>query len=557
MIDLTGANLYSYLIRIVKDAVNRNPRFKNTLGDVSFATSNQINFGDAQVIIKDLSTEGTRLSFDYFMCTQLGHALVAKVGDKEGKFIEWASEIDKTHATPIAGVYYINIDAVDEQTRDVDITIQQFKWKSGKLTNAVGSIVYLAPQWDGTKLVAYEAGSPPTPLTSDQSPPQTTYPFEHFIYLLTPTNYLVLVNPGSPPVTLEPLIDYWYQRVQSFVLIQSTKGGAELTNIPVLYISVDIVDQSGYVLRPNIDYVWNGPQWIQLSDQTPPGSTITANCVVKLDPSKTIGTNPENIIPLDLLPGEVLASEQVMITTNSGTYNNVPVTIAGSPPVGIVTLPVLMMPGDYVMYDVRIDAGLQTARGKKYELNGFHLTNPDPMVPNKLCITKDPVTGQPIDAIPGLWIAVGDSVVVGDQAAIIVSPYFTETYEVFGSKENLSFTMDFKANDLQTASDFSELLKQELLIWRRENMEHDGVTIFEARRTNKAAARDASATAPTYTFSLNVSASADWKVFRPKINRVAAIEITNTAYSGDYLGKLQVQPRMQAFGMFTFLPDYR
>ena len=48
MLDLTGANLIGYLIRVTKDIMNRNPRFRNTLGETTFATNNQINFGDVQ-----------------------------------------------------------------------------------------------------------------------------------------------------------------------------------------------------------------------------------------------------------------------------------------------------------------------------------------------------------------------------------------------------------------------------------------------------------------------------------------------------------------------------
>jgi len=70
--------------------------------------------------------------------------------------------------------------------------------------------------------------------------------------------------------------------------------------------------------------------------------------------------------------------------------------------------------------------------------------------------------GQRKLILPGLRLAIGDNVVVGDQCAIIVSPTLTETYEVFGSKENLSFTLEVKQMTCKQLSDLSEMLKREL-----------------------------------------------------------------------------------------------
>ena len=92
MVDLTGGNLVSYLLRQTKDIVSRNPRFRNTLGDVTFQNNQMVQWGNVQVVIKNVSAQGTRLSPDYFMFTQHGRVTVAKLGDKEGMFV--ALELD-------------------------------------------------------------------------------------------------------------------------------------------------------------------------------------------------------------------------------------------------------------------------------------------------------------------------------------------------------------------------------------------------------------------------------------------------------------------------------
>ncbi len=207
-----------------------------------------------------------------------------------------------------------------------------------------------------------------------------------------------------------------------------------------------------------------------------------------------------------------------------------------------------------------------TCRGKKFALNGFwetywdvnapSITNPSQMGAIKYVI--DPTTQQRVEAFSGIAVAIGDAVVVGDQAAIIVSPTTTETYEVYGSKENLNFTLEFRSNDLQTSSDLSELIKQQLLVIRRNGMEADGITIFEAPRTYRGQQRDNSGTAPSFVYSLAVSASADWKVYIPKVTRVARFEIIDTAAIIGYPGKLNLAPRVQTLGTsrFQFIPWY-
>lgn len=542
--DLTGANLVSYLLRIIRDSVSRNPRFNQSLGEVTFQSNNMLQFRDVQITVRDVSTSGVRLSPDYFMCNQYGRALVAKVENKEGTFIEWIKETDVTGQTPPAGVYYFNVNAVNEKTNDVDLTIQKFRWVEGKYHNAVGSVAYLRSGIDGATLTAKDLATGETIAIEG---------FAHYIFLLVPTQILQLYYPNGD--LLVPMTDYWYQRSNSSVIIQNTVGGAEVANIPGEWVSFTLFDQDNYQLQQNKDWRYFGKGFIQLGQWSPSGSTITANVIEKINPLTVVGTNPENILQVGVAPNESLAPGQVFIHTTGGDWYDVIVNIDGT-----VTLPRLLKPGEWVHWEVRIEAGQTMCRGKKFALNGFWQTYwdafapsvTDPTTKGAIKFVLDPVTQQKIDAFPGLAVAIGDAVVVEDQAAIIVSPTTTETYEVYGSKENLDFTLDFRSNDLQTSSDLSELLKQQLLIMRRQNMEADGITIFEARRTYRGQQRDNSGTAPMFVYSVSISASADWKVFIPKVTRVTSFEITDTAYIPDFQGKLEMTPRVSALGNTRF-----
>lgn len=629
MIDLTGANLVNYLMRLIRDVVERNPRWKNTLGEVTFPANTIIKWKDAWVSITSVTTSGNRLSPAYFMCTQIGRAILAKVGDKDGQFIEWTREVDRSQTNPIPGVYYMNLDFFDDQTRDIGLTVHKFRWLEGKLKQATGTVVHFRPGIDLTTVVFSDSATS-TPVVAKVFN-QTT---GGFAYLVTPTQTLACtyqsaagslmwnasvtyapgatvnfggtiyqaqagstgLEPDANPIawvlytasvplagqSLFPLIDFWYERPQSAVIIEKTVSGSQLAEIPSPYLSVTLSDQSGYVLRPGLDYTFQGPQWVMLSQYTPAGSTISANMVVKVNPSNTIGSMPENYLQVALLPTESLAPKQVFIRTPAGTF-----TDPTPQPDGTLLIPQLLQPGDYLRWEVRIDAGEVKAKAKKWEITNLPTVDPatipygrfdeqNNLVQNLTAAQiagADPtsltnvrqigagtpllVNGQQVPVLPGLRLAIGDNVVVGDQAALIVSPNLTETYEVFGSKENLSFTLEIKANDLQTASDLAEMLKRELLVMRRINTEADGLTIFEATRSFVGQARDLSATASTYTYNVTVTAAADWKVYVPLVTRLTHFEINEVVPQTDFLGKLQMAPRMKAFGSEIFIPSYR
>jgi len=574
MMDLTGANLVNYMLRMIRDIVDRNPRFKQALGEVTFPANTIIKWKDVWVSMTNVTTSGTRLSPNYFMCTQLGRAILAKVGDKDGQFIEWTREVDPARQTPDAGVYYLNVDFFSDRTRDIGLTVRKYRWVEGKLKDAAGTVVYFRP---GIDLTAVNFSDAATSL-----PVQATVYNQStggFAYLVTPT--LTLVATDHAGQRLAPLADYWYQRPESAVIIQKTVSGSQLANIPSPYLSVTLSDQDGYVLRPGLDYTFQGPQWVMLSAYTPAGSTITANMVVKVNPYSSIGIMPENYLQVALTGNEKLAPNQVFIHTPAGTFTN-----PTAQPDGSLLIPQLLQPGDWMRWEVRIDSGQMKACAKKWEINNLVQVDPNTIeyakpgpdgamapVSASYVMSADPsalqgvaqtsagnpllVDGQRTSILAGLRLAIGDNVVVGDQCAVIVSPSMTETYEVFGSKENLSFTLEVKANDLQTASDLSEMLKRELLIMRRTDTEADGLTIFEITRSYVGQARDLSATSPSYVYTLTITASADWKVYVPLIDRLVSLEITGGAGQTDFLGKIQLQPRMKALGSEIFIPSYR
>lgn len=520
MLDLTGGHFVSYIRRIIEDAVSRNPRFRQTLGDVKHPYNNALMYRDVQVIVKDVSSSGTRLSPNYFMCTQMGRAILAKIQGKDGSFLEWVSETDATRQTPDAGIYYINVDAVNPATNEVDLTIHKYRWIEGSLSNAQGSVLYFSPGIDTSTVTIINAVSnAPLLLNTDYEA------YSGRVILLTPVTSISVSG-------LTPLVDYWYQQTQQVLLFPSTVAGKQSANLPEGVLNYTLTDQDGYELRIGIDFFQISPTLIELGKWTPVGSTITANVVVKANPATTSGTNAENSIALNLAPNETLVTGQVFFHTNSGNY--APQSVGAD---GTITLPICLRPGEWFRWEARVDSGQSSAKAKKYNLNG--------------------------NVIPGLYLAMGDSVLVGDQCAIIVAPSITETYEVYGSKENLDFTLEVKSNDLQTSSDLSELIKHQLLITRRENMEADGITIFEARRSFAGGSRDSSGTAPFYTYTVSVSASADWKVLIPLVTRMTSFEITDNATMPDFVGKLQaglqgeLAPRLSAFGTSQFLNEYR
>lgn len=516
MFDLTGNHLAGYMIRVVRDVVTRNPRFRSALGEVAAQSNYMVSYGDVQCIVKDITAQGARLSPDNFMCFQLGRSIVATVGDKDGSFIEWANEIDPTLATPVAGIYMMGVAGVDEKTRDVFLETETYKWYEGYVKNAQGSRVNFAPGIDATTVQPYD-------ITNNNVPEFQAG--ADFIYLLSSVVELGVKDVNNNVLT--PLTQYWVDQTQSQVIIESTVFGTQTAQVPSNYDTVTLVDQDGFTLRNGIDYIFTSATTVTLSGWTPAGGTITAVGTVKADPSIAGNClNPENTLDFTLAPGETLVADQVSVCTQAG--DDQPVTVSTT---GVVTLDTPLPPGGWCRYNIRTLVGFSRVTAKKIALN----------------------TGL----VPGMSIAIGDSVTVGDQCALIVSPQVCQTYEVYGSKDNVNFTIDVKANDPSTASELAELLKQELLINRRARIEADGISILEASRAPVVNQRDRSATATGWVSTLGVSCLADWRVFKPLVTRVQSVDITTSPTTQGYPGKPSLAPRMFAIGAIGFLPDYR
>lgn len=527
MLDLTGENLATYLLRELKDIVNRNPRFRNRGGDVFVQSSNLIQWGDLQVQISGINAAGTRLSPDYFMCTQHGHTVMAKLENKDGLFIEWVKEnriltddyLNLTYPEP--GVYYLNVDAVNEGTREVQVTRQTYKWASSESTFAKGSAI----------------------LFHSSVNPDDVYPTDPAVtYIRSGGNLFITTYNTDQPIALQtdagpltPMVQYWYIRDVDEVITEATVTGRQDWDLPITdYLKVVITDQDGYELRDGIDFQFVSPGRIRLGEWTPPGSKLTGRFTVKANPLTTSVIHPENRLPMTPLgPEETLTTGQVMIRSTFGDiYSEADLIIAGD---GSLWLKNLLRPGERVIWEARVNAGQEQVTAKKLAVN----TN----------------------IIEGLSIAIGDLVNVDDQCVILVSPNMTETYEVYGSKENISFDIRVRANDRLTASDIATMIRSHLLVQDRAEMEANGVTIFEVSKNSLTEQKDQSGVTPSTVYTLSVSAAADWELYIPLVTRIGYLDIvvddpTKNYWDMDFPGKPTILPRLSSPGGTQFIPYY-
>lgn len=521
MLDLTGDNVTSYLLREIKDIVNRNPRFRRLGGDTTIQTSSMVAWGDVRVEVGRVSSQGTRLSTDYFMCTQHGRAILAKLENSEGNFIEWVQEIrDYTdtlgNQTPEAGVYYLNVDSVNEATREVGLTLQKYRWREGKSEFASGTIVYFSP------LINPELVTPVDPDILFEIHGNT---MSILTYSSVP---LELISEGIP---LVPNTDFWYQRNETRVIIESTVFGIQTANLPFSeYLEVKFFDQDGYELRKDVDFTFLSASQIKLSAWTAEGMTVYGVFYVKVDPTTAPVPADENNFSFGTLPldDEQIASDQVTIFTNYGNSYGASDLVKDAN--GNYWLKSLLKTGEQVTWELRINAGLTTVTAHKLAVNR--------------------------NIIDGLSIGIGDKVEVGDQCAILVSPYRTETYEVYGSKENITFNITVKANDRSTASEIAEDIRSHLLIRSRNEMESNGLTVFEITKDSDNSSRDASGTAPTTTYTLNISAAADWELYIPMVTRIGSFAVDIIEKASDFPGKPQAYARLASLGSTQFIPSY-
>jgi hypothetical protein len=513
--DLLGMNLVGYVLRVCRDIVSRNPRFQRALGDVGIVSGNRLLYGDVQIIMGDVNTEAQRISFDNFISTMTGRAILTKVRDKDSQFIEYIVETDATAQTPIPGIYYINIDSVDEGTRRVEMTMETYKWYEGRISNALGTKIGLAPGINGHDLTVTDPTQPGVTIDTQASATGIT--------LLSTVNAINIV--GGNSTTLTPNADYWIIGQQTVVIVNPTVFGTQTANIPTDFLTVSLTDQDGFVLRNGKDYTFLTATQVQLSSFTASGQVISAVGMVKLDP--TVAANlvgPENTLPFTLSSGETLAPGQVFVRTQGGSLTVTPNAegqIIISPP---------LAPGGFADYSIRVLVGRSHVHAYKNAINNMIL--------------------------PGLRMAFGDKVVVGDQAAIIVSPFVTETYRVSGGKPPISFTLECKANDPATADEIAKDLFAQLLVTRKGNLESDGLSLLEAGQSLTGGPRDDSGTAGKYSTTLSFSGLADWRLFQPLVTRVTNFEVqVNTQTAG--FGPLSMKGRFSALTATGFIPDYR
>ena len=517
MLDLTGENLSTYLLREIRDLVNRNPRFRNLGGDTIVHTNTMVAWGDLRVTIDAINSQGTRMSSDYFLCTQYGRTVLCKLENQDGLFVEWVQEL-KSSATDLdSGIYYFNVDAVDESTREVQLTVQKYKWKSAASAFAVGSKVYFAPNIN----VAHVTPIDPTVLFEVEG---------NRLAILSFTQNFLTLQLNSTPLT--PMTDFWYLRTQEAVIATSTRLGVQDIALPITnFTAMSIADQDGYILIEGIDYLLmdNGTK-IRTSEWTPANAQLTATFTVKADPSVELSAHPENNINIGgLNPGQTLASGQTVLYNSAGNaYSDSDfVNINGQ-----IWLNTLLKTGELYKWEAKVDEGQTVVKTHKMATDR--------------------------EIIPGLAISIGDQVFVNDQCAILVSPSNSETYEIYGAKDNVSFDITVKANDRMTASEISETIKAFLLVSGRDNMETAGISIFEVSKNSATGERDSSATAPTTTYTLGVSAAADWELHVPIITTISqfSVDVNSDTPITDFPGKLSATPRLTAFGSSKFLPYY-
>jgi hypothetical protein len=96
----------------------------------------------------------------------------------------------------------------------------------------------------------------------------------------------------------------------------------------------------------------------------------------------------------------------------------------------------------------------------------------------------------------------------------------------------------------------------ELLHTRKENLESDGLSLFEAGSSLTGGPRDDSGTAGTYSTTLSFSGLADWRVFEPLVTRITNFDVqVNSTTAG--FGPIAVKNRFKCLTATGFIPDYR
>ena len=511
MIDLTGGHLAQFLLAELLPVISRHPRFRDNDGSALTSFSNLIAYKDLSLTIGNLRASGQRLSPDHFMCTALGRACVAKLEGHTGSFIEWIQETDPDQTLAPAGIYYFAVDAVDEATREVRLVQEAYRWQEGRTSSAVGSKLYLSskiPQ-------GVAAPSDPSTLYKDNGASLTLLSY-------SPTVDLIRTDTGA---SLIPGVDYWVELEERHVLLEHTGGPAERIPIPEDWISFKIMDQDEVEMRQGQDWEWDGEGTVRFAAWVLRG-TYTLAGTFRRTPGGGNHVHPENYLTIPIAPEESLVAGQTCYTLIRGEFHDLI-------PVGSdrFVLGHLQEPGDRLRWEARV----QTPQVYKT----LHKMAVNPSV------------------LPGVDVAVGDQVTVGDQLALIVFPRSCEVYEVYGGKDSVNFDITIRSNDLATSTELGSLVKAALLIESRNRLETLGLTLFEITTSYQGEARDSSGTSASHPVTLNVTGMADWEYHKPLVNRVDEIDVDFLPDVLTYPGAPRVAPALVAFGISRFTPSYQ
>ena len=501
--------LATFILSELRPILARHPRFRDNDGSSLIAFSNLISYKDVSLVVGAISSDGASFSPDSFVCTLLGRVCAAKLEGYNGTFIEWTRETTTEDLQPPAGVYYLSIDAINEETKDVRVVVQPYRWSEGTKTNAQGSRIYIHP-------------SIPIDLVTSTDPTIELSARSSYILLLTYTDSLVLQRTDTGQV-LTPGTDYWLELAETHLLLVTLGGAESKIKIPDDCLDFRLLED-GCELRQGCDWDWDGEGTIRLAPWTLAGTHIYIDGRFRRTPQGSNVVHQENFLDTPALGlTEEHVQGQCLYTINRGTYID---DLLWSP--NGVCFKHLMTVGDRATWELRIKQAQVYSTVKKMACNP--------------------------EFLPGLTIAVGDMVELGDQMALVVFPKRCEIYEVYGGKEGVQFDLAIKSNDLLTSSELASLVKNYLLIDGRDRLESAGLTITRISSNYQGEQRDSSGTASSHTVTLAISGSGDWERWKPLINSVSDIEI---AVAQQPWGTPQLLDVTVAYGISRFTPSYQ
>ena len=507
MIDITGGFLAHFLVGELRPVVMRHPRFQASDGETVAAYSDQITYRDVSITIGSTHADGTSMSPDSYLGTAFGRALVAKIDGKPGSFVEWLQE---NNSQAPAGIYYLSVDSVDEDTRDVRLIQQTRQWHRGGLSGAKGSKVFLSR-------------SLPTDLVV---PEDSAVEFRNDGYSLTILSYapnLSLKRTDTGDI-LVPGTDWWIESTERITLIEETFGEkTTYVGVPAGWTSIHFLDEEDVEYRPGVDWYWVSPTTISVAPWIPSGSKVIAEGRWVKTPVGDNYVNAENLITLTLSPGDTVELVGTTYATSRGVF-----PISELIPEGANTF--------------RLQHLLDTGDDLHWELKSISAQFYNTV--KKMSVNRE--------FLPGVNLAIGDQVGVGDRLAIIVEPSRCEVFEIFGGKDGVGFDLTIKSNDLLTTTEIANLVKSYLLVEARHRLENCGLNILRIGQAYQGGPKDITGKTTAHSTTLSVSASADWEIHRPLINYVEAIDLSGVTVDSQIVsGRLKPIPQLNALGRFS------